>query len=141
MTAQRNRIMENTAYLEEALRALLHHGYSCYTIRSDDDLGRPSGFIITPDNSVLYVHNEYFGGWNFTYEYRQSREHGTGCQCLEQAANDVSLETVKRAEYQGKSYALRLKASLYSSPDAWKRAYWAKERLVPVYGESEVAGA
>ncbi len=141
MTAQKVRNMENATYLEESLRALLPHGYSCYTVNGEMDYCGPSGFIITPGGNILYVYNEYFGGWNFAFEYQKTREHGTGCLCFEFAAYDVSLETVQRSEHEGKCFAMRLKASLYSSPNEWKRSYWAKDRLVPVTVLNEAAGA
>jgi len=135
MTSARKRDLENREYLMEALTGLSASGYTCYITKKEDDGTPPAqcfspyGYIITPSKNILSVQTDYYGGWNFTFMYLRTVANGVGCQCFEKAVGEVNLETVQKAEYEGSSFAYRLKAERYSSLKAWLRGYWDADNL------------
>lgn len=107
---------------------LTPHGYKCYSVDGSERFG-VYGFMITPSDNVLYIQAERFGGWNFSLQYKPSRQCGTGCQCLEEAVSAVTLETVQKAEKEGLQFARRLSAPLYANSAEWLRKYWRPNSL------------
>ena len=114
-------------YLFDAVTELTKQGYRAY------DAGNETYcFIVTPSDNVLYVQAEQFGGYNFSLQYRPSRACGTGCQCLENPANAIDLETVVKAEEEGLAFAKRLRAPRWNNSDEWLSNYWDKEKMVEI---------
>lgn len=91
--------------LIKILSSLTPYGYKCYATSRGD-----WGYIITPNDNVLYLQHNYFGGWSFMLEYLPSRECGSGCQCLKDPVSDITEDTVKRAETEGLLFAQKLGA-------------------------------
>ena len=64
-------------------------------------------YIITPNNSWLYVDYGEYGGYNITYEYEPSRDFGSGCCYNDDALYEITADTLIKAEKYGKSYGYR----------------------------------
>ena len=111
-------------YLFDAITELTKQGYKAYDVGSDTYC-----YIITPSDNVLYVQAERFGGYSFSLQYRQSRECGTGCHCLDNPVSVIDVETVQKAEQEGLAFANRLHAPRYSNSAEWAKKYWNKEKM------------
>lgn len=61
-------------------------------------------YVITPNNSLLYIDNGEFGGFNIIYEYKPSKEFGSGCRYNDEALHEITAKTLVAAEQYGKSY-------------------------------------
>lgn len=86
--------------------------------------------MIFPDNTVMYIQNGDFWGFDFSIEYKPSRETGTGCRC-----NDESICTIDWAELltqkaEGLAFAKKLGAKLYYNADEWKSRQWNFDNLI-----------
>ena len=142
MTPMQIRDKENRKYLLESLDKLSSAGYRCYITKENRDDTPPAlqfgcyGYVITPNDNILSVQADYYGGWNFTFMYLRTQVNGVGCQCFEETVGEVNLETVQRAEYEGSLFASRLKAKRYSSPEAWLRGYWDADNLQLIGSEA-----
>ena len=114
-------------YLFNAVTELTKHGYKAYDVGSETYC-----FIVTPSDNVLYVQAEQFGGYNFSLQYRPSRECGTGCQCLEEPVSTIDLETVIKAEQEGLAFANRLHAPRWNNSEEWANKYWNKDKMTEI---------
>lgn len=107
------------------------NGYKCYFVDAKRIMSA-YGYMITPKGNVMYVQTGDFGGWEFSIPYVPSREHGSGCMCLEEPVFEVDVETLRKAEEEGLAFAGRLKATQYANAEQWLRCYWDKDSLVEV---------
>ena len=115
--------------LESILKNLKQNGFECYI----SDSGT-YGYIITKNDNVLCIYRNTYAvrGWDFSLEYKQNRGTGTGCCCLEEPVQDVTITTVEQAETEGLAFAGKLKAQLYNNSSVWFNAYWDKNNLIRV---------
>ena len=79
-------------------------GFRCFLYNVDTSAWL---YIITPNNSWLYVDNGEYGGFNITYQYEPSRDFGSGCRCNEDALYEITAKTLLNAEQYGKSFGYR----------------------------------
>ena len=79
-------------------------GFKCFLYDEDTSAWL---YIITPNNSWLYVDNGEYGGYNITYEYEPSRDFGSGCRYNDGALYEITADTLIKAEKYGKSYGHR----------------------------------
>ncbi len=79
-------------------------GFRCFLY---DENGSAWLYIITPNNSWLYVDNEYLSGFNIIYEYESSRDFGTGCCYNDEPLHEITVDTLIMAEKYGKSFGER----------------------------------
>lgn len=114
--------MEYKKELIEGMKGLKKQGLKCYVKRDTSCYG----WIITPSNNILYVQIcDLSYNWEYTLEYKPSRNCGSGCQCLDKnIINDLSLETVLKNEVAGVQFARSLGAKLYTEKE--KEEYFIK---------------
>ncbi len=107
---------EERNYLISHLEKLTKKGYRCY-ICTDDNYAY--GEIITPNDNVLGVQHEYFGGYTFSLQYKSTSKNGSGCRCLKEPVNEITEEIINQAELEGLSFARSLNAQLYKNSEEW----------------------
>lgn len=98
-----NKEQEIEFYKELAME-IKPHGFRCFLYDNDTSAWL---YIITPNNSWLYLDNGTYGGFDITYNYEPSRDFGSGCRCNEEALYEITVDTLARAEQYGKSYGHR----------------------------------
>lgn len=118
----RNELMNIlTIAKENGLRAFITSGYNyCY------------GYIITKNENVLSIDKNYFGGWNFSFAYPPSRKNGSGCSCNEQPIYDIDMETIEKMEFEGITFATKLKAKRYKNSKQFFSQLWNRNELQEV---------
>lgn len=94
---------------KELAKEIKSYGFRCLLYNEDTSAWL---YIITPNNSWLYVDNGDFSGFNITYEYEPSRDFGSGCRCNEDALYEITVDTLTKAEQYGKSYGNRVKINV-----------------------------
>lgn len=121
-------------------------GFKCFLYDEDTSAWL---YIITPNNSWLYVDNGEYGGYNITYEYEPSRDFGSGCRYNDGALYEITADTLIKAEKYGKSYGHRgwidvsntydgrsHRENIWKSPKHYTDAYkamsksWCANRLI-----------
>ena len=107
--------------VKDVLKMAVKNGYRAYEVSEHDTFG----FLITPDDNVLTVNKGDFGGINVTFNYIPSRQTGSGCSCNDEAIYECDMNTLKKLEAEGKSFARELHAKLYANSQAWfNKCYW-----------------
>lgn len=91
-------------FYKELAKEIKPQGFRCFLYDKDTSAWL---YIITPNNSWLYVDSETYGGFNITYHYEPSREFGTGCRYNEDALHEITSEILLKAEQYGKNYGHR----------------------------------
>ncbi len=112
------------------LKTAKANGCECYVTPGDDAYNY--GFIIFPDNTVMYVQNGDFWGFDFTIEYIPSRQNGSGCRCNDESVSIVDWEELLEQKRKGLTFANELGAKLYKSADEWKRKHWNFDKMVKI---------
>lgn len=121
-------------------------GFRCFLYNEDTSAWL---YVVTPNNSWLYVDNAEYSGFNITYEYVPSKEFGTGCRCNENALYEITADTLFAAEQYGKTYGHRgwmnvsnrydggtHRENVWRSPKHYEDAYvamsnnWCADKLV-----------
>lgn len=92
------------AFYHELTKEIKPLGFRCFLYNEDTSIWL---YILTPNNSLLYLDNADFGGFNITYEYVPSRNFGSGCRCNENALYEVTADTLLKAEQYGRNYSSR----------------------------------
>jgi len=123
---------EYRAKLIESMKDLAANGYKCFI--EPEDSQYLYGHVITPLDNVLYVQRDSFDwrGWTFSLQYVPGRKNGSGCGCLEDPVNDLSLAIWERAEREGLAFARKLGATLYESSEKWLADRWNKDAEIEV---------
>lgn len=116
---------KNFEFVQEILKEVAKNGrslgYTAYVVKGHDTFG----YIVTPNDNVIGVNKDYFGGVNFDLEYVPSKEHGSGCRCNDEPLFSFDVAVLATLESKGLAFAKRLGAKLYSSSAAWlNKCYW-----------------
>lgn len=124
--------MSKTEYRNElinSMRELSKYGYICRIL--NETPGFLYGYIITPSDNIIYVQRDSFEwrGWTFSLEYPPTSKNGTGCGCLEEPVNSITVEIMEQAEKEGLVFAKSLGAKLYKSSAEWLKGYWQEGAL------------
>ena len=115
--------------LVEFMRELAKDGYKSY-LHNDSTDGYLYGYLITPSDTVMYVQRGDYGyGWTFSIQYKPSKNNGSGCGCLANHIDDLSLAVIQQAEREGLAFANRLNATHYKNSAEWLKGYWDKDHL------------
>ena len=102
------------------------NGYTAFKVKNHDTFG----FLITPDKNILTVNRGTWGGVHITFDYIPSRKTGSGCSCEDDDIYEIDIEYLKKLEIEGFKFAKRLKATFYSSPEAWfNESYWKNDLI------------
>ncbi len=102
-------------------------GCKSYKVEEHDTFG----FVVTPDNNILCVSEDYFGGLRVALEYIPSKENGSGCSCNDDPIFEYDADMLKKLEVDGFTFAKSLGAKLYPNVDSWmKKDYWATSGLL-----------
>ncbi len=122
------------------LKLAKSHGCECYVTPGDD--AYDYGFIIFPKelikelnepcaiDTIMYIQNGDFCGYDFTIEYIPSRENGTGCRCNEESVTSVDWNELLHQLKEGFEFASKLKAHMYVSADDFKTKHWGFDKMV-----------
>ena len=133
-------------FYKELANEIKSQGFRCFLYDEDTSAWL---YIITPNNSWLYVYNGEYGGYNITYEYEPSRDFGSGCRYNDDALYEITADTLIKAEKYGKSYGHRgwinvpntydgrsHRENVWRSPKHYTDAYkamsksWCADRLI-----------
>ena len=133
-------------FYKELAKEIKPQGFKCFLYNEDTSAWL---YIITPNNSWLYVDNGEYGGYNITYEYEPSRDFGSGCRYNDDALYEITADTLIKAEKYGKSYGHRgwinvsntydgrsHRENVWKSPKHYTDAYkamsksWCADRLI-----------
>ena len=122
--------MKDHALITKVLKMAAANGYKCY---EHNDGYYHYGFLITPNNNILYIQGGDYGyGVRFSLQYKPSAKTGSGCSCNDDAITEVNIKTLEKLEKAGLNFARRLKATLYNTPDEWLDNYWDRDNLKEV---------
>lgn len=104
--------------LEKILEIAKEAGYKVLKVKDETRYA----FLITPDQNVLGVYEEYFGGCNLVLKYKPSRKTGTGFAAYNgyDCPTEWTLNMIKEDEKELIENARKIKAEFYSSPEEWK---------------------
>lgn len=91
-------------FYKKLAKEIKPQGFRCFLYNKDTNAWL---YIITPNNSWLYVDNGDYGGYNIVYEYEPSREFGSGCRYNENSLYEITADTLFKAEQYGKAYGHR----------------------------------
>ena len=131
-------------FYKELAKEIKPQGFRCFLYDEDTSVWL---YVITPNNSWLYVDNG--GGFNITYKYEPSRDFGSGCRCNDDTLYEITVDTLTKAEQYGKSYGNRgwinvpntydgrsHRENVWRSPKHYADAYkamsksWCADRLI-----------
>lgn len=140
------KIEHEIEFYKELAEEIKAQGFRCFLYNEDTSAWL---YVITPNNSWLYVDNAEFGGFNISYEYEPSRDFGSGCRYNSEALYEITAETLLKAEQYGKNYGHRgwvnvpntydnktHRENVWRSPSHYANAYkamtksWCADRLV-----------
>ena len=121
--------MRDYNMIKEVLKMASNAGYRCFEVNSKFYY---YGFMITPNNNILYIQAGDFYGVNISLEYIPGPKTGGGCRCNVEALTTVTIETLQEMENEGLIFARKLKAKLYDNPDQWLENYWDRKNLIEV---------
>lgn len=112
-------------FVQEILKEVAKNGrslgYTAYAVKGYDTFG----YIVTPNDNVIGVTKDYFGGVNFDLEYVPSSAHGSGCRCNDAPLFSFDVADLAALESKGLAFAKQLGAKLYHGSGAWlSRCYW-----------------
>jgi hypothetical protein len=127
--------MYNNDYRQElinVMQELAKNGFKCFILKEN-----PSylyGHVITPNDNVIYIQRDSFHwrGWTFSLQYKPGKKTGSGCQCLEEPVNTITVDIILRAEKEGLAFARRLKATLYKNSQEYIEKLWNKSEFEEV---------
>lgn len=114
----------------EILKLAKENGCECYITPGDD--AYDYGFIIFPDDVVMYIQNGDFWGFDFTIEYIPSRQNGSGCRCNEESITVVDWDELLHQKADGLAYARKLGARFYPSAATFKAKLWNFDKMVQI---------
>jgi hypothetical protein len=119
--------------LINAMQELNKNGFKCFILKERQD-GFMYGYVITPSDNVIYIQRDayHWRGWTFSLKYKPGRDTGTGCQCLEEPVNNITVDIILQAEQEGLKFARKLKANLYKNSQEYKKNLWNKSEYEEV---------
>ena len=71
--------MKELDFYHELAREIIPQGFKVFLYNKEDTAWL---YVITPNNSWLYIDEAEYGGYNITYEYVPSKDFGSGCRYL-----------------------------------------------------------
>lgn len=116
----------------EAIKTMKENGYQVFATKASirDSLSNLDGgwvFAISPNGNVLYIQNDYYGGYTVSLQYVPSRKNGSGCRDNTIAPfGEITIENLQKAEQANVDFACKLGANLYPSAGAWKEKHWGE---------------
>lgn len=110
---------EDIEIIENVLKLAKKQGAKQTIITRENTMGGCWGWILTKNNNLLYVQNDYYWGVTFSLEYVPSRKFGSGCQ----ASDRISQENIiiDEIEASGLNFAGRLGARLFTEEQIQER--------------------
>lgn len=116
----------------DVIKTMKENGYRVFATKSSvrDSLSNVEGgwvFTVSPAGNVLYVQNDWFGGYTVSLQYVPSRKNGSGCRDNTfDVFGEITVENLQKAEQANVNFARKLGATLYPSAEAWKEKYWGE---------------
>ncbi len=109
--------------LEKAIESIKElDGYEIFTVPQQNFI-----YVVTPDQNVLCIYADTFGGLKASLEYRPGPNTGTGCRCTDGVFFEVTKEYIKYLEKEGLAFANQLGAKFYESPEGFfNRCYFRR---------------
>ena len=81
-------------------------------------------------DTIMYIQNGDFWGFDFSIEYKPSRKTGTGCRCNDESICEVDWDTLISLRRDGLDFAEKLNAKLWENADEWKAHQWNFSTLI-----------
>ena len=91
-------------FYKELANELSEQGFRSFLYDKDDSAWL---YVVTPNDSWLYIDKDLFSGYNITFEYVPSKDFGSGCRVNEDPLHEITAETLLEAECYGKNYKSR----------------------------------
>lgn len=91
-------------FYKELANEIKPMGFGCFLFTKDATAWL---YVITPDNSWLYIDRTEYGGYNIIYKYKPSKEFGTGLQYNSEPLYEITTKTLLNAEQYGKAFKNR----------------------------------
>lgn len=116
------------------LELAAQHGCECYITpeAKPGELPYAYGFIVFPDETVMYVQCGWYWGFEFSIQYKPNERTGSGCSCSDEPVSEVTWWRLLELKQSGKAFAYNLGAKMYRSADEWKQRQWNFSRLVKI---------
>lgn len=116
-------------FIRNILLMAKENGYKAYECTRSDSA---YGWIITPQNNIVYIQKGDFFGCDMSLKYVPSRQTGTGCRCNEEPLTEINLAVLKGIEMEGLNFARRLGAKLYNKTQVenYFTNHWDKENII-----------
>lgn len=115
----------------EVLTLAKENGCECY-ITPEDNHGFNYGFMIFPDETIMYVQKGDFWGFEFCIKYIPCTWCGSGCACTDDPVTEVNWEVLNALKLLGLDYARELGARKYRSAAEWKAKTYNFDKFILV---------
>lgn len=103
--------------IEKVLTVAKEQGAIKTAITRENITGGCWGWILTKNNNLLYVQNDYFGGVSFSLEYKPLAGLGSGCRAGEERQDPENIN-IDAIEQSGLNFAYNLNAKIYTKQEA-----------------------
>ena len=82
-------------------------------------------FLITPDENILGIYEEYYGGCNVVLKYKPSKKSGSGCAAYDPYSCPVifTMSKIEKEVEELVRWAKRMKVEFFESPEAFIKWY------------------
>ncbi len=124
--------MSKVEKIKKVLEIAKENGCHCYLYAKDSWTW---GYIIFPDETIMYVQCGYFWGYDFGIKYIPSRETGNGCSCHGDnpdsiPTSEITWEKILELKAEGLKFAKKLGAKMYTGFDDWKQNCYCFSKLI-----------
>ena len=81
-------------------------------------------------DTIMYIQNGDFWGFDFSIEYIPSKETGTGCRCNEESICEIDWETLLEQKREGLEFANKLGAKMYHDANEFKTHHYGFDKMI-----------
>ncbi len=113
---------EQREELKNIMEELTKEGFKCFILKENHSF--VYGFIITPNDNVIYIQPGDFFGWNLSLKYKPSQKNGQGCRCNEEPLTEINSDIILKQEQEGLNFARKLRATLYNNSEEYLNNLW-----------------
>lgn len=117
----------NNMKLLNLMKECTKNNFKCYVVKEINSYG----FIITPNDNVMFISYSPVLGYKLSLEYLPSRKTGTSCSTRSEICS-LSVDDILQIEKECLAYAKQLGANFYKNSESWYETYWNKKNLIEV---------